>query len=157
LWALDLNAPDRQRPIATGADFSQRDARLSPDGRWVAYHSNEPGRYEVYVQPFPPTGARWQVSTAGGAGPRWSADGKRLFFQSPDLFVVSIDVRAGAAFEASGARRMFKLSEIPYPREGGAGFFEIGPGGSILWQSPVTSSGPAPLVVLTNWMAAMKR
>jgi Tol biopolymer transport system component len=156
LWALDLNAPDRPQPIAAGADFNQRDARFSPDGRWVAYHANNTGRYETYVQPFPPTGAQWQVSGAGGAGPRWSADGKRLFFQTADLFVASVDVRAGSAFEAANPRKMFKLSEIPYPREGGAGFFEVGPAGSILWQSPITS-GASPLVIVTNWTAALSK
>jgi Tol biopolymer transport system component len=156
LWTAELSALDRPRPIGTGGAFTERQGRFSPDGRWIAYHANETGRYEVYVQPFPPTGARWQVTTSGGAGPQWTADGKRLFFQTPDLFVTAVDVRAGAAFETGPARKMFKLSEIPYPREGGAGFFEIGPAGSILWQSP-TTSGATPLMILTDWMAAMKR
>jgi Tol biopolymer transport system component len=156
LWTAALDALDQPRAIGTSANFTERQGRFSPDGRWLAYHSNETGRYEVYVQPLPPTGARWQVTTSGGAGPQWTADGKRLFFQTPDLFVTAVDVRAGAAFETGPPRKMFKLSEIPYPREGGAGFFEVGPGGSILWQSPITS-GAAPLVILTDWMAAMKR
>ncbi len=156
LWTADIKALDRARPFATGNASSERQGRFSPDGRWLAYHSNETGRYEVYVQPFPPTGARWQVSTAGGAGPQWTADGKRMFFQTPDLFVTAVDVHAGAAFATGPPQKMFKLSEIPYPREGGAGFFELGPDGSILWQSPITS-GAAPLVILTDWLSALKR
>ena len=64
--------------IATS--FAEVEPQLSPDGRWLAYASNETGRYEIYVQPFPTTGTRWQVSNAGGRQATWRKDGKELFF-----------------------------------------------------------------------------
>ena len=61
-----------------------RNAQFSPDGRWIAYASNEPGNLEIYVASFPEVNGKWQVSTAGGQEPRWRHDGKELFFVSPE-------------------------------------------------------------------------
>ena len=67
------------------APFEERQGQFSPDGRWVAYQSNESSRSEIYVQPFPGvSGGKWQVSKAGGTQPRWRHDGKELFFISLD-------------------------------------------------------------------------
>ncbi len=71
-------------------------AALSPDGRWVAYQTNESGRFEVVVQPFPDAGGNWQASTAGGAAPRWRADGKELYFLAPDATMMAVPVTAAA-------------------------------------------------------------
>ena len=87
------------RPAANGkpraivqSPFPDVEPQLSPDGRWLAYASTETGRNEVYVQPFPPTGARWQVSSAGGRQPLWRADGKELFFVSDDRRFYAVDI-----------------------------------------------------------------
>jgi Tol biopolymer transport system component len=63
--------------------FNEHSGRFSPDGRWIAYTSDESGREEIYVQPVPPTGAQWLVSTAGGSAPRWRADGREIFYVQP--------------------------------------------------------------------------
>src|SRR5207253_11100319 len=65
-------------------EFNEQDPEFSPDGRWIAFRSNESGRYEVYVAPFPASGGKRQVSTAGGARPRWRAGGKELFYDAAD-------------------------------------------------------------------------
>lgn len=67
---------------------------FSPDGRWFAYMSNETGRDQVYVQPYPPTGAKWQVSTTGGEEPRWRGDGRELFYLSLDNHMMSVALAA---------------------------------------------------------------
>jgi Tol biopolymer transport system component len=77
LWALPLTG-DR-RPISLFATRGESRANISPNGRWVAYQSNESGRMEVYVQSFPLTGSKWQVSTAGAEEPYWRRDGKEMF------------------------------------------------------------------------------
>ena len=77
-------------------------AQFSPDGRWVAYQTNESGRFEVVVQPFPDAGGKWQVSTAGGVAPRWRAAGKELYFVAPDATLMDVPVTAAGASFASG-------------------------------------------------------
>ena len=72
--------------------FNEGDAQFSPDGRWMAYASNESGQPQVYVQAIPASGAKWQISPAGGVQPRWRRDGKEMFYISPDQ---KLDVRAG--------------------------------------------------------------
>lgn len=87
VWALPLFG-DRKPLRVTQTTFRETNARISPDGRWVAYQSSEPGGTrpdEVYVQSFPEPGAKKQVSTMGGNVPRWSRDGKELFYVTPDL------------------------------------------------------------------------
>jgi Tol biopolymer transport system component len=98
LWVLAL-AGDRKPVPFLQTPFDEFKGRFSPDGKWNAYTSNESGRDQVYVQPFPATGGKWQVSTTGGLEPQWRADGKELFpiptgnmgVDNTNHFVVSAD------------------------------------------------------------------
>ncbi|MGH9256478.1 MAG: protein kinase domain-containing protein, partial [Vicinamibacterales bacterium] len=83
LWVLPLTA-DRKPISVVQSRFDEIEGQFSPDGRWIAYASNESGRYEVYVQTFPESGGKWQVSAAGGAHPRWRRDGQELYYVAPD-------------------------------------------------------------------------
>ena len=84
-------------------DFVEAEARFSPDGRWVAYKSNESGQFEVYVRPFSGTSSpssvsgQWQVSTAGGQNARWRADGRELYYVSPDATLMAVPIAVGGA------------------------------------------------------------
>ena len=89
--------------------FNEEQARLSPDGRWVAYLSNESGRDEVYVQSFPATGSKMQVSNGGADLPVWRRDGKRLFFIAPDGSLMASDVTQGAALRVEPPVRLFRF------------------------------------------------
>ena len=86
--------------VATPAPSREINGRFSPDNRWFAYQSNESGRFEIYVQSFPPSGGKWQISSAGGNAPMWRGDGKELFYQTTDdtFYAVAIKV-AGNAIE----------------------------------------------------------
>jgi hypothetical protein len=75
-----------------GTDHDERSGRLSPDGRWLAYLSFESGRSQVYVQPMPATGARWQVTQTGGKHPQWSASGRELYYVSPEMKVMAAPI-----------------------------------------------------------------
>jgi hypothetical protein len=87
-----------QPTVFLGDPYDEVDAAFSPDGRWLAYSSNESTRYEVYVRPFPGPGAKWPISTEGGYHPTWSRNGRELFYEAPDrkLMVVSYAERAGS-------------------------------------------------------------
>ncbi len=112
LWILPLDGDRKPFAYVTGAG-SQTDAQFSPDGRWIAYASNETGRYQVYVAPFPWTGARWQVSAQGGGHPRWRHDGKEIFFQGPGgRQLMSAEVNgSGPFFNVGTIRTLFHLNE----------------------------------------------
>jgi hypothetical protein len=97
--------------IATQAH--QFHARVSPNGEYLAYVSNESGRWEVYVTTFPAGGGRWQVSVAGGSEPYWRADGKELFFVTLDRRVMAVDVRMGPPIEFGIPHKLF---DAPMPR-----------------------------------------
>jgi serine/threonine-protein kinase len=73
--------PGEPKPFVNSA-FLEREPAFSPDGRWLAYHSNETGVLEVYVRPYPGPGGKWQISNGGGVAPKWSRDGKELFYRT---------------------------------------------------------------------------
>ena len=89
-------------------------ARFSPDGRHLAYVSDESGRNEIYVQPFPTTGAKWQISRAGGVAARWSPDGSRLYYVQDRGVLMAVDVRSKVPFDAGPARELFALDSADY-------------------------------------------
>jgi hypothetical protein len=80
---------------------------VSPDGRWIAYTSDETGNPEVYVQSFPTPGGKWQISTSGGADPRWRRDGRELFFISSDRKLMAVEVKSDSVFQAGLPRELF--------------------------------------------------
>ena len=98
VWALPA-AGDRKPRVVVNTPFAERHPRLSPDGRWLAYTSDEAGRQEVFVQPFPGPGGRLQVSIDGGTEPVWSRDGRELFYINGDKMMV-VDITTAPAFQA---------------------------------------------------------
>ncbi len=108
-----LRAPAAPRQvrfeIAALGDLAYVDSpRISPDGGWLAYQSDESGRSEIYVRQFPGPGGRWQVSTAGGSEPWWSADGRSIFYLDGDENMVSVAVRAADVFTAGLPQVLFE-------------------------------------------------
>ena len=79
LWVLPLEGERKPVPYLQ-TQFNEQMGQFSPDGRWVAYTSSESGRGEIYIQPYPADGGKWQVSTDGGRQSRWRADGKELYY-----------------------------------------------------------------------------
>jgi eukaryotic-like serine/threonine-protein kinase len=97
LWALDMTGNERTPKLVANSMFEERAGQFSPDGHWIAYETNESGRFEVVVQSFPQPRGRWPVSTNGGTQPRWSADGREIYFMALDetLMAASIVSRQG--------------------------------------------------------------
>lgn len=92
VWVLPLGG-ERKARVFLGTNFEERNAEFSPDGKWVAYRSNESGRSDVYVRPFPGPGGQWQISTTGGVAPRWRRDGKELYYIAPDARLMAVPIR----------------------------------------------------------------
>ena len=109
---LGIRTTGDSTPVQLAAtSYTELHPALSPDGRWLAYTSNESGVNEVYVRPFPNTaGGRWQVSNGGGGEPIWSADGRTLFFLDATLRLVEARLAPGMAFAVSGLRPLFAAS-----------------------------------------------
>ena len=111
IWTLPLDTsdPDHPKPgkpeLFLSTPYQEYHPAFSPDGRWIAYQSDESGRHEVYVRPFPGPGGKWQISTGGGRDPGWSKDGRMLFFETGDNHIMIVDiVTTGTPFQPGKAR-----------------------------------------------------
>ena len=149
IWLLSVDS-GQARPFAN-SPFKEDQARFSPDGRWLAYVSNESGRDEVYVQPADADGARVQISINGGHSPLWAPGGRELFFvERVSMMSVSLDLRSSRP----DAGRPRKLFEGPYVWDR-IGNFDITPDGArfVLVRRGAESTPPATLRVLLNSLA----
>ena len=132
IWTLpletDSTGPRAGKPeLYLATPFAETNPEFSPDGRWLAYDSNESGRSEVYVRAFPDTGGKWQISNSGGVKPVWSRNGRELFFQSNDnrIMAVSYTVRSGSL--AANKPRLW--SEKSFATRGVVPTFDLAPDG----------------------------
>ena len=140
------------------SDFNERQGRFSPDGRFVAYQSDETGRDEVYVREFSTdfSGRRWgPVSQSGGRSPHWRADGRELFYLSADGTIMAVDVTAVSGFQWSRAKGLFKLVSV----SAGFGVWDVAPDGKrFLVAAPARQNdAKTPLDVVLNWRAALMK
>jgi Tol biopolymer transport system component len=126
---------------------------FSPDGRYVAYQSNESGRYEVYVQSFPGPGGKWQISSAGGTEPHWRADGKELYYRSADQKLMAVEVTTGATLEAGVAKALFPVRlETGLARNR---FLPAKDGQRFLLVASPAREAMSPTTIVLNWMAGL--
>lgn len=137
--------------VATAAE--ERNARLSPDGRWIAYVSNESGSFEVYVQPFPTTGAKWQVSKGGGQQPLWRRDGRELFYVAPDKKLTGVVVQAGSDFAAGEARALIDTRIASWERSTQGVQYAVTADGQRFLVNTATDT-TVPITLVLNWTAA---
>ena len=152
VWLVPVDVPGEER-VVLGTPFNEIGARLSPDGRWLAYVSDETGTGQVYVQPFPALDARYPISSAGGTEPVWSRDGTRLFYRSgPDLWAVTAGT--GATFEAGIPER---LIEAPNRGKGDTHTsFDVASDGRFLIVGDQTRASET-LTVILNWTEELER
>jgi serine/threonine protein kinase/Tol biopolymer transport system component len=154
VWLLPMSGDRQPRPLLQSAAFDQGAAVFSPNGRFIAYTSNESGRPEVYVQTFPLSGEKWTVSSGGGFLPLWRDDGKELFYVTENGKIMSAEIRIGAKFESGVPQQLFQVSikfkdDCPYA---------VSPDGARFLVSTVgEASNPAPMTIVLNWMNDLKR
>jgi Tol biopolymer transport system component len=150
VWAIPLADPGKAFPVAVSS-FPQRSGQFSPDGRWVAYVSAQTGRNEIYVTPFPGGGARLQVSGSGGTQPRWSPDGRQLFYASADgnLTVAAVEGR-GARFEIKDVKPLFRVNIFAGPRATLHGY-AVAPDGRRFLVNNAGEAGVPRVALVANW------
>jgi serine/threonine-protein kinase len=158
---LSLAGDHERRPLLS-TQFNENRPTLSPDGRWLAYQSDESGQNEIFVRPYPEVGTgRWQVSSGGGEQPKWSRDGRTLFYLGPTSLMEST-VRDGASFahdtpKAVLDRQSYYYNGLP-PR-----LYDVSPDGQrfllMKLPGPDTEADTAPpqFIVVTNWIEELKQ
>jgi Tol biopolymer transport system component len=155
LWILPLFG-DRKPFSLVQTQFAVSDAAFSPDCKWIAFSSVEPGGSEIYITNFPDGTHRYQVSTAGGNGPRWRADGRELFFIDPhngNLTVVSVE-STGQQLKLGVPRVLFTTHGVAYR----LGVYDVRPDGQrFLVNTEAPQISNFPLTVVFNWDANLRR
>ena len=162
LVLLPLEGERRSRPLAQ-TDFNELNAELSPDGHWLAYESNESGRYEIYVRPFPnvETGKR-QISTNGGTQPLWARNEQELFYESMGA-LMRVPLKMGSIFETGTPRKVLDApSLVRTPGLGLGRMYDVSLDGQrflmIKEIAGVNQASPsARLVLVQNWTEELKR
>jgi Tol biopolymer transport system component len=157
LWVLPVGGDAKATPFIK-APFGVSQGQFSPDGRWVAYASNESGRWEIYVAPFPGPGGNWKVSSAGGSEPRWRRDGNEIFYLAPDAKLMALDVKEGPTFEADVPRPLFQTRRREHISSSDLFSYDVSPDGQrFLVNTDVGEATSPPLTVVLNWTAGLKK
>ncbi len=154
VWVLRLEPERKATPVLHGP-FTESQGQFSPNGRWIAYRSNESGREEVFVQTFPPGSGKWQISTGGGSEPQWRRDGKELFFMAEGKLLAVETKTETAGFEAGVPKVLFET-----PRLGAIGRnrYVVSPDGRrFLLVVTVEATAARPFTVVVNWAAELGR
>jgi Tol biopolymer transport system component len=151
LWVLRRAGDPDPRPFLNGP-FNESQAALSPNGQWLAYMSDESGRPEVYVSPFPGGGGRWPVSVDGGSQPVWARSGRELFYRNGDR-TMAVTVTSDATFGATKPRSLFEAkalsdSYLSYDVTADGDFLMIEPGES--------DTPPTQINVVLNWLQEVR-
>jgi eukaryotic-like serine/threonine-protein kinase len=155
LWVLSV--ADRQARPLVRTPFHEIQGAFSPDGRWLAYASDESGVFEVYVQAFPDSQAKQLVSRGGGAEPRWRADGRELFYVSPDRRMMAVPTTIGAAFEAGTPATLFEMNVRGLAFTSGARYDVTPDGQRFVVQELTGRDSPSALTVVVNWSALLPK
>ena len=153
LWVLRQRGSEPEPYLRN--EFQETEGKLSPDGHWLAYVSDESGRSEVYVSAFPSPIGKWQVSTDGGTTPRWRLDGKELFYIAPDSRIVAAEVTLGSTFARAAPRPLFiapVFQPSPFTK------FEVDADGTRFLVNALVDQGKeTPITIVVNWTAALER
>ena len=155
VWVLPLSGSGKPIEIAS-TPFGESAGVFSPDGRWIAYQSNETGQLQVYVQPFPPTGEKYPVSKNGGAQPTWRSDSQELFFLGgAEYTMMAVPIETTRQFEAGIPRALFGTGVTVTAL--GRQYAVSKDGKRFLINVPQVRPSLAPLTVVVNWLAALQK
>ncbi|MDQ3013214.1 MAG: hypothetical protein M3X11_21225, partial [Acidobacteriota bacterium] len=158
LWVLPMESESKPWPwLSTPAD--ERQATFSPDEKWIAYQSDESGRFEIYLQAFvpgaPASSGKRQLSTNGGTNPRWRRDGRELYYLAGDGKLMAVGITPGAELKAGTPKELFAPSG--YRVNDDRGYTLTGDGQRFLFVTSADDASVPPFTVVLNWMAEVKR
>jgi len=153
IWALPMDGAGEPFPVLQ-SEFAEVRTSFSPDGRWMAYNSNESGDMEVYVSRFPGPGGKWQVSTNGGTEPYWSADGREIFYLDATENLVTVPVSTGATFKAGLPETLFDAGLFPLMTR--RRYLVTDDSERFLILSPIVGESIQPISVVLNWDAGLE-
>ena len=146
-----------RRSLSSEHQFNESAPRFSPDGRWLAYVSDESGRYEIYVQPYPGPGGKWQISTEGGTEPVWNPNGRELFYRSGNK-MMAVDIATQPGFTAGKPGCSLRDStcrpRCTVPN------YDVSPDGQrflMLKPSEQAQAAPTQINVVLNWFEELKQ
>ena len=156
IWVLPLAGGRAPFPWLATA-FGEAEARFSPDGRWVAYESDETGSREIFVRAFASPAIRVQISAGGGTRPQWRRDGGELYYVAADYQMMAVPVRAGQSFEPGAPRALFELRRLQ-PAPSWPTPYAVSPDGQRFLIGAVVDEGSgSPITVVLNWTRLVDR
>jgi eukaryotic-like serine/threonine-protein kinase len=157
-WLLTLGGEPKASPFIE-SPFDKAQARISPDGRWITYVTNDSGTYQVVVQSFPdPNGGRWQITAQGGIEPKWKHDGRELYYLALDGKLMAVPVTPDRTFQAGSPTVLFQtplvVNRAQSPRDRR---YDVAPDGRFLVAVPAAAATQTPITVLVNWTGLTRR
>ena len=153
LWSLSF--PELKSTQFLKASSTLKSGRFSPDGKWVAYSSNESGRWEIYVSSFPDAKGKWQVSNTGGDQPRWRSDGTELFYLSADSKIMAAPVKTGTNFDAGAPVPLFQANPREMVATSELFSYDVSNDGQKFLINTQLKTEAMPMSVILNWNAKL--
>src|SRR5205823_12416146 len=155
LWVLPVSGDKKSFPFLK-TPFEERNGQFSPDGNWIAYQSNESGRFEIYVQPFPGPGGKFQISSNGGLQPRWNKNGKEIFYVSLDSKMMAVPVKVspdGQSLETGTPAALFpvRIAGGPVPGINKQQYAVSSDGQRFLVNLAADEGAASPITLILNW------
>ena len=156
IWLWQLGDHTHATPLVN-SPANEGQSRISPDGRYLAYASDESDRFEVYVQAFPVANGRWQISSGGGADPLWSRDGHELFYVAADRQMMAVPVDTRSTFQAGREKALFK-TQLESLWMDTRNHYDVSPDGRrFVVITPAADRREAPFTLLSNWSRSLQR
>jgi Tol biopolymer transport system component len=155
--ATETDGGERKPRPYVNTEFNEHHAQLSPDGRWMAYASDESGEWEVYVGRFPVPTERVRISTGGGVQPRWRRDGRELFYLTPDGTIVAVPVQAASTFTHGRSTPLFRIRVPSFRDRGWNPRYVPAADGQRFLVNAIEDPVPSPISVILDWPAALRR
>lgn len=153
LWTLPLSGDRKPRPLLRN-EYNEMDGRISPNGKWLAYTSDESGLREVYVSAISGSSGKWQISTAGGSQPKWRRDGKEIYYLAADRKLMAVPIQDSDHFQAGTANPLF---ETRSRYTGNSAYDVTSDGQRFLINTVVSGQTSTPITVVINWTSDLKK
>ena len=156
---LQVAGKDGPVPLLEVQGASVDQGQVSPDGRWIAYRSDETGKSEIYISSFPNPKGKLQVSIAGGATPRWKHDQKELYYLAPDRKLMAVELKeSSGSLQVASTQPLFEMFQTTYVTAAGVNQYDVTRDGSrFVIDSVITDEASAPLNLVVNWTAELEK